>query len=301
MLSNSWSWYVITLAVLNIIFMVWLLLATNKKNDIDESDTTGHKWDGIEELNNPLPRWWLGLFIITIIFAVVYLYFYPGLGNYEGSLKWSQQSQFETEVAENRVKQDAYFVEFADLDVNALASSDKAMDTAERLFLNNCSACHGSAAQGAKGFPNLVDDDWLWGGDAKSIIASIENGRAGVMPNLGLGSKVEVLARYVQHLSGETVSPFVLEKGPDMFVICAACHGPQGQGNQALGAPNLTDDIWLHGGSTNEIAAILRNGKIGNMPSFSSLLSEIEIKLLAAYVMSLNSTAPRDKALSKAQ
>jgi cytochrome c oxidase cbb3-type subunit 3 len=301
MLTNNWSWYVITLAVLNIIFMVWLLMATNKKNDIDETDTTGHKWDGIEELNNPLPRWWLGLFIITIIFAVVYLYFYPGLGNYEGSFKWTQQSQFETELAENRKKQDAYFVEFSDLDVNALANNAKAMDTAERLFLNNCSACHGSSAQGAKGFPNLVDDDWLYGGDAKEIVASIANGRAGVMPNLSLGGKAEVLARYVQHLSGKTASPFVVEKGPDMFVVCTACHGPEGKGNHALGAPNLVDDIWLHGSSTNEIVAVLRNGKQGNMPSFSSLLSTIEIKLLAAYVMSLNSTELQKKIVSNAE
>lgn len=289
MLSNSWSWYVIALAVLNIIGMVWLLVITNKDNGIDKTDTTGHKWDDIEELNNPLPRWWLGLFIITIIFAAAYLYLYPGLGSYEGSLKWSQMSQFEQEVIQNRAKQDDYFAEFAALDVNALGTNSKAMDTAERLFLNNCAACHGSAAQGAKGFPNLVDHDWLYGGSGDTIVASIRNGRAGNMPNLALGSKTTVLARYVQSLSGKEASPYVLEKGPSLFAVCAACHGPEGKGNQALGAPNLTDDIWLHGGSINEIESVLRNGKKSNMPSFSSLLSETEIKLLAAYVLSLNS------------
>jgi cytochrome c oxidase cbb3-type subunit 3 len=288
MLSNSWSWYVIVLAVLNIVFMVWLLMATNKDNGIDKTDTTGHKWDGIEELNNPLPRWWLGLFIITIIFAAVYLYFYPGLGNYQGSLKWSQTSQFSAEVAANLEKQNAYFKEFADLKIDALSSNAIAMDTAERLFLNNCSACHGSSAQGAKGFPSLIDNDWLYGGDANAILTSIKSGRSGVMPNLALGNKANVLAQYVQHLSGKEVTPFVLEKGPSMFAVCTACHGQDGKGNHALGAPNLTDDIWLHGNTTAEITAILRNGKQGNMPSFSSLLSEIEMKLLAAYVMSLN-------------
>lgn len=290
MLSNSWSWYVIVLAVLNMAGMVWLLVITNKDNGIDDSDTMGHQWDGIEELNNPLPRWWLGLFIITIVFSVLYLYLYPGLGNYEGSLKWSQTSQFDAELEKNREKQNNYFDEFVDLDVVALSSNAKAMDTAERLFLNNCSACHGSSAKGAKGFPNLTDNDWLYGSDPDTIIASIENGRAGNMPNLALGKKVGVLARYVQHLSGQEATPYVKEKGPSLFAICASCHGPEGKGNQAIGAPNLTDDIWLHGSSTQEISSILINGKKGNMPSFSSLLSTIEIKLLAAYVVSLSAT-----------
>lgn len=295
MLSNSWSWYVIILAVLNIFGMVWLLVITNRDNGIDKTDTTGHQWDDIEELNNPLPRWWLGLFILTIIFAAVYLYLYPGLGNYEGSLKWSQTSQFEAEVVKNKEKQDRYFSEFSGLDVNALSTNAKAMDTAERLFLNNCSACHGSAAQGAKGFPNLVDQDWLYGGDPDAIIASIANGRAGNMPNLALGAKATILARYVQHLSGTEVSPYVMEKGPELFGVCAACHGPEGKGNQAIGAPNLTDNIWLHGGTTPEIEKVLRNGIQANMPSFSSLLSDTEIKLLAAYVMSINTSLSEAK------
>ena len=295
MLSNSWSLYVIALAVLNILGMVWLLVITNRDNGIDEADTTGHTWDDIEELNNPLPRWWLGLFILTIIFAAVYLYLYPGLGNYEGSLKWTQTSQFEAEVAKNKEKQDDYFSEFATLDVNTLATNTKAMDTAERLFLNNCAACHGSAAQGAKGFPNLVDHDWLYGGSPEAIIASIANGRAGNMPNLALGAKSTVLARYVQYLSGQEVSPYVIEKGPQLFGVCAACHGPEGKGNQMLGAPNLTDDIWLHGGSTTEIETVLRNGIQGNMPSFSSLLSDTEIKLLAAYLISMNTSNTETK------
>ena len=288
MMSNGWSWYVIALVVLNILGMVWLLVITNKNNDIDESDTTGHKWDGIEELNNPLPRWWLGLFIATIIFSVIYLYIYPGLGNYQGSIGWSQTSEFNQAMAANRSKQDAFFTEFVDLDVPALSTNDKAMETAERLFLNNCSTCHGSKAQGAKGFPNLTDSDWLYGSDADTILQTITNGRAGVMPDLALPeANVGVLAYYVQGLAGGEITDFAREKGKTLFVICASCHGQDGKGNQQLGAPNLTDNIWLHGSRISEISSILRNGKQGNMPSFKTLLSENEIKLLAAYVVSL--------------
>ena len=287
MMTNGWSWYVIALVVLNILAMVWLLIATSKGNDIAESDTTGHKWDGIEELNNPLPRWWLGLFIITIIFAGIYLYIYPGLGNYQGSLGWSQTSQFDDAMAANRLKQDAYFAGLVDLDIPALATNDKAMDTAERLFLNNCATCHGSDAHGAKGFPNLTDEDWLYGNNAETIVQTLTNGRAGVMPNLAISeTNISVLAHYVKGLAGEQATEFVMEKGRTLFGVCAACHGPQGRGNQQLGAPNLTDNIWLHGSSITDISAVLRNGKQGNMPSFKSLLSENEIKLLAAYVYS---------------
>lgn len=287
-MSNSWSIYIIVLAVGNIVAMLWLLLATSKNKGGEESDTTGHKWDGIEELNNPLPRWWFGLFILTIVYSVAYLYFYPGLGSYKGSLEWTQINQFEAAVAENRAKQSAFFAEFKGLDIPALAKNEKAMRTGERLFANNCATCHGSDAGGAKGFPNLRDNDWLYGGDPQSILTSLQGGRAGVMPNLNLSeSHVAVLAEYVQFLAGKEVTEFVQQKGRERFVVCASCHGPEGKGNQQLGAPNLTDSIWLHGSSTPEIEHILRNGVQGNMPSFSSLLSADEIRLLAAYVLSL--------------
>lgn len=290
-MSNAWSTYIIVLAVGNILAMVWLLVVTNRDNGAEESDTTGHKWDGIEELNNPLPRWWLGLFILTIIFSGVYLYLYPGLGSYKGSLNWSQMSEYRQARDANAETQAQFFAEFADYDIPALAKSEKAMATGERLFANNCATCHGSGGRGAKGFPNLTDSDWLYGNDPKIILASIENGRAGIMPNLNLdNSAVAVLARYVQHLSGEEgISDHVIESGPKRFVVCAACHGTDGKGNQALGAPNLTDDIWLHGGRVAEIEAILRDGKQGNMPRFKDLLNSNEIKLLAAYVVSLSS------------
>ena len=288
-MSNAWSVFIIVLVVGNIIGMLWLLLATSKSNDIADTDTTGHKWDDIEELNNPLPRWWLGLFIITIIFSVVYLYLYPGLGSYEGSQGWSQIGQFEQEKEANRQKQTAYLGPLANSSISELARNPKAMETAGRLFANNCSTCHGSDAGGAKGFPNLRDNDWLYGGSQEKIVESIALGRAGVMPNLQLPEKnVAVLSEYVRHLAGAEVSDFVKQVGPERFGLCAACHGADGKGNQAIGAPNLTDNIWLHGGSSAEIEAVLRNGVNANMPSFSDLLSETEIKLLAAYLLSLN-------------
>ncbi|MEM7359055.1 MAG: cytochrome-c oxidase, cbb3-type subunit III [Pseudomonadota bacterium] len=287
MMSNAWSWFVIVLVAANIIGMVWLLMATSKSNGIDEADTTGHKWDGIEELNNPLPRWWLWLFILTIVYSIAYLYVYPGMGNYAGSFGWTQTNQYEAERAANRVQQDTYFADFVDLDIPALSQNRKAMETAERLYLNNCSTCHGSTAQGAKGFPNLRDDDWLYGKDADSILQSITNGRAGVMPDLGLpAANVAVLAHYLKGLSGGEASDYAMQRGEALFEVCASCHGADGTGNQLLGAPNLTDDIWLHGASVAEIETVLRDGVQGNMPSFDSLLSTNEIRLLSAYVYS---------------
>lgn len=288
MLTDNWSWYIIALAVLNILAMAWLLLATGKKNDLAESDTTGHKWDGIEELNNPLPRWWLGLFIITILFSGLYLVLYPGLGNFKGTLGWTQMGQYEEALKQNRVKQDAFFAEFVDLDIPSLAENAKAMETADRLFRNNCATCHGSDARGARGFPNLSDSDWLYGGEAAAIQRTITSGRAGVMPNLGVTSAdATILAYYVKGLAGEDVSDHAQQKGKALFAVCAACHGLEGKGNQAIGAPNLSDNIWLHGSSIPEIETIILNGKQGNMPGFQTLLSANEIKLLSAYVYSL--------------
>lgn len=284
MMSNNWSWYVIILVVLNILGVLWLLLATSKGDET----SMGHEWDGIKELNNPLPRWWFGLFLISIIWGFGYLYFYPGLGNYEGSLGWTQTGEFEESLKANRSKQEAFFAEYSELDIPQLAANVTAMETGQRLFLNNCATCHGSAGQGAKGFPNLADDDWLKDSSAATIYSTIQNGRNGMMPNLGISKANSViLAEYVQSLSGAKVSRYVTEKGPSLFQICAACHGPDGKGNKVLGAPNLTDDIWMHGSTSAEISHIIENGVQANMPSFKRLLSPSEMKFLAAYVLSL--------------
>lgn len=287
-MSNSWSWFVIILVVLNILAMVWLLMASSSTDQPSHDDEAPHEWDGIQELNNPLPRWWYWLFMITIVYSLGYLYFYPGLGNYAGSLGWTQMSQFEEEHTVNRGKQDVFFAKYADLSLPELAANQTAMQSGQRLFLNNCATCHGSAGQGAKGFPKLTDDDWLIDGKPETIYNAIANGRQGIMPNLGLSNaNVVVLAQYVQSLSGKEVSDFVLEKGPSLFQVCAACHGADGKGNSLLAAPNLTDDIWTHGGSTQDIEYVIANGIQANMPSFSQLLSESEMRLLAAYVLSI--------------
>ena len=288
-MSDFWSVFVIVLVVGNILGMVWLLMATSRSNDLDDKATTGHKWDGIEELNNPLPRWWLGLFIITIVFGVAYLYVYPGLGSYEGQFGWTQKQAYEQAKAANEAKREAFYAEFADIEIPALAKSERAMTAAERLFANNCATCHGSDGGGAKGFPNLTDADWLYANDPVSLVSTLVNGRAGVMPNLNLSdADVAILSYYVKHLAGEEGSEHVQREGQKRFATCAACHGADGKGNKALGAPNLTDDIWLHGGRIADIETILRNGKQGNMPSFRSTLTDPEINLLAAYVLSIS-------------
>lgn len=287
-MSNSWSWFVIILVLLNILAMVWLLMATSSADQPSHEDEAPHEWDGIQELNNPLPRWWYWLFMITIVYSLGYLYLYPGLGNYAGSLGWTQMSQFEEKQTLNRGKQDAFFANYADLSLPELAANQTAMQSGQRLFLNNCATCHGSAGQGAKGFPKLTDDDWLIDGKPETIYNAIANGRQGIMPNLGLSNaNVVVLAQYVQSFSGKEVTDFVLEKGPGLFQVCAACHGADGTGNSLLAAPNLTDDIWTHGGRTQDIEYVIANGIQANMPSFSQLLSESEMRLLAAYVLSI--------------
>lgn len=287
-MSTFWSIFVIVLVVGNIVGIAWLLFATAKGVDPNDPETTGHEWDGIQELNNPLPRWWLGLFIITIVYGVGYLYFYPGLGSFAGSLGWTQEGQYEQAKQENEDRKAEFYSEFKEIDIPSLATNAKAMDSAGRLFANNCATCHGSDGGGAKGFPNLRDSDWLYHNDPAAIVSTITNGRAGMMPNLNLSpADVTVMAYYVKHLSGEPVSEHVQIEGKKRFAICAACHGADGKGNKNLGAPNLTDQVWLHGSRIADIEAILRNGIRANMPAFKATLMQDEIRLLSAYVLSM--------------
>ncbi|MEO0369187.1 MAG: cytochrome-c oxidase, cbb3-type subunit III [Pseudomonadota bacterium] len=288
-MSSFWSALVTILVVGNILAMVWLLFGSNKLENPDDDATTGHIWDGIQELNNPLPRWWMWLFVLTILFSAIYLVVFPGLGAYQGTLGWSQNSQFEKQRSQNRIKQEQYFSQFKDLDISELSHQTKAMDTAGRLFAQNCATCHGSDAGGAIGYPSLRDQVWLYGGSGEQIVQSISLGRAGMMPDLNLSERdIAVLAEYVKHLSGVEVSDYVKQVGPKRFIVCTACHGPDAKGNQHIGAPDLTDREWVHGNSHRQIAAVLRNGVQGNMPSFRTLLSELEIKFLAAYLLSLS-------------
>lgn len=297
-MSSFWSLFIIVLVVGNIAGMLWLLFATAKKipgerqEENQPVETTGHEWDGITELNNPLPRWWLWLFLLTVVFSVVYLVLYPGLGAWAGTLGWSQTGQHQAEIESVNARQEVYFAEYRQQDIPQLAKNDAAMQTAGRLYANNCAICHGSDAQGAPGFPNLADDDWLYGGSPEQIQHSIANGRSGVMPAMGgaVGEKgVYELSHYLISLSRGSKDTMAIEAGQKRFAMtCAACHGADAKGNQALGAPDLTDDTWLHGRSLSQIQMVIREGRTGNMPAHQDLLGDDKVRLLAAYVYSLS-------------
>lgn len=296
MLNSFWNWFVIILTLVNIFGCWWLLQWTKgiSNRDAENIGSTGHVWDeDLVELNSPLPRWWLYLFNITILFALVYLVLYPGLGNVKGILGWTQLGELQAEVALADISQEAVYSRFRDMQGSELIADQEANEIGHRLFANNCAMCHGSDGRGAPGFPNLTDSDWLYGGSYEQILTSLRQGRSGVMPPLGaaLGEDgvTEVVA-YVQQLSGQPADASLAAAGKTRFdMLCIACHGPDGTGNQMLGAPNLTDEIWLHGGSPEIIAATINNGRNGKMPAHEALLSEDRQKLLAAYVASLSS------------
>ncbi|MGB5292410.1 MAG: cytochrome-c oxidase, cbb3-type subunit III [Lysobacterales bacterium] len=297
MLTSFWHWYVIIITIGTVLGCFWLLQWTkgvsNRDEEGDGTGTTGHVWDeDLVELNNPLPRWWLQLFYGTIAFAFIYLILFGGLGNIGGVLGWSQEGQYESEMQAANEAQEAVFSRYREMDNETLIADAEANATGQRLFANNCAMCHGSDGRGAKGFPNLADNDWLYGGTFDSIMQTLENGRAGAMPVMvaGLDDKaIGELVVYVQSMSGQKADPGMAANGKKNFdMLCVACHGPEGDGNQALGAPRLNDDIWLYGGDPATIRETLIKGRNGNMPAFNDLLSEDRRRLLAAYVLSLS-------------
>jgi cytochrome c oxidase cbb3-type subunit 3 len=295
-MNSAVSLFVIVFTLVNILACLWLMWWTAKRRGTtqDQAEKTGHVWDGdLEEYNNPLPRWWLGLFVITIMFAFAYLIFYPGLGNFAGTSGWTQASQHQAEVDTAQAKLERHLTGLGDATLEELAVNDTAMGTARNLFGLYCSTCHGSDARGAKGFPNLADNDWLWGGDTATIYQTIAQGRTGVMPawKAALGDKgVEEMIAYVLSLSGRKVPQDMAAAGqPRYAVMCIACHGPDGKGNVALGAPNLTDDVWLYGGSVDAVRETIANGRNNQMPPHEELLGPMKTKLLAAYVLNLSS------------
>jgi cytochrome c oxidase cbb3-type subunit 3 len=304
MMTERASLFVIVFTVINIAACLWLMwwTARTRASKIDptaseeSTDKTGHVWDGdLEEYNNPLPRWWLGLFIITIAFAAAYLTFYPGLGNFSGAKRWTQVGQYEAQVAEARAQLDQRLAAVKDRPLAELARDANAMSTARNLFGANCSTCHGSDARGARSFPNLTDSDWLWGGGADLIYQTIAHGRTGTMPALGevLGADgVNEVAAYVVSLSGQKAPADWVSAGEQRFAtLCAGCHGVEAKGNQLLGAPNLTDDAWLHGGDFDTVRATITKGRNNQMPAHLDTLGEAKVRLLAAYVLSLGHTA----------
>ena len=292
--SDFWSFYVAGLTVLGIVGCGVLLWMTARKKIQSASDnTTGHVWDeDLREMNNPMPRWWMWLFVITIIFAFAYLAIYPGLGKYSGQLGWTQTGAYEAEVAKANAELEPLYARFASMKPEEIAVDPQAVAIGERLFMNNCAQCHGSDAHGSKGFPNLTDGDWLYGGSPEKIHETLVNGRMGNMPPMGaaVGTPDEVrnLANYVLSMSGSPHDSLRASLGKPKFAACAACHGMDGKGNQALGAPNLTDDIWLHGWGETAIVNIINNGKVNVMPAQAEKLTEAQINVLASYVWSMS-------------
>jgi cytochrome c oxidase cbb3-type subunit 3 len=291
-LSSGWAWFVALLSVGGLLFCLWLLLASAKTTTMAPDGSTGHVYDGIVELNKPLPRWWLILFVLTVLFSFGYLWLYPGLGVHGGRLGWSQEQQLADEQSAARQRLQPLFAKYQAMDAPQLAQQPEAMAMGQRLFLNHCAQCHGSDAKGSKGFPNLTDADWLWGGSFETVKETITRGRVGQMPALGeaVGSPEQQrnLAHYVLSLSGSAHDSLRAALGRSHYSVCAACHGPKGQGNPALGAPNLSDRIWLHGAGEEAVLAMIRKGKHSEMPGQHKMLSPEQIHVLGAYVLSLS-------------
>ncbi len=322
-MSSFWSIW-ISVLTLGTLVGCFLILRMCLKNfaGVPEGESMGHTFDGIEELNNPLPKWWSTFFLVTIVWAFGYLLLYPGLGNWEGLLGWKSSNQgilsleeserktienlkegsnvlvqYDREIKTANERYGPIFKAYAARDIKELAADKDALKVGQRLFLQNCSQCHGSDAHGTTGFPNLADKDWLYGGTPEAIKASIMHGRKanGMMAwesALGGEAGVKEVAAYVLSLSGREVDTNVASKGKAKFAMCAACHGPDGQGSLAmgipLGAPNLTDNIWLYGGSPRAVEASIKNGRSGVMPAWSKILGAEKVHVISAYVYSLS-------------
>lgn len=293
--SNFWPVFITAISLLGIFGCALLLWLTSKVKIASPNgdNTSGHVWDEtLREMNNPLPRWWVWMFIITIIFALFYLAAYPGLGSYAGKLGWTEVNQYEKEMTNANKALEPLYARFAAMPTEELANDKEAKAIGERLFMNNCSQCHGSDAKGSRGFPNLTDHDWLHGGSPAKIQETITGGRIGVMPPIaaavGTEDDVKNVANYVLSLSGSKHDAARAALGKEKFVICAACHGPDGKGNTDIGSPNLTDNIWLHGAGEANIIKRINEGKINQMPAQEGKFSPAQIHVLAAYVWGLS-------------
>lgn len=292
-----WSAYVAGATLVGILGCLVLLWVTSRKKVAARTDnTTGHVWDeDLTEMNNPLPMWWVWLFIGTIVFSLLYLVAYPGLGAHQGQLAWTQKGEYDAEVAQAERDLAPLYAGFTGRKAEELAGDPNAMAIGERIFMNNCAQCHGSDARGSKGFPNLADADWLYGGAPEKIAESVRQGRVGVMPPMGaaVGNSDDVknVANYVLSLSGAPHDSLRAQLGRSKFTACAACHGANGKGNPALGAPDLTDDVWLHGWGEQAIIAIVNQGKTNQMPAQAGKLTEAQIHVLGAYVWGLSNKA----------
>ncbi len=295
-MSTAWSIYVAAVTLLGIagcFVLLYFVLIKKIPSASEDDNTTGHVWDeNLRELNNPMPRWWVGLFFITIFFSIAYLILYPGLGNFKGVLGWSQEGEYKEEVAKEATQLEPLYARFVSMTPEQIAADPPAMAIGDRLFMNHCSQCHGSDARGSKGFPNLADNDWLYGGTPDKIIETITKGRHGNMPPMAAAvdtaEDVKNVANYVLSMSSSPHDSLRASLGKPKFAACAACHGMDGKGNQALGAPNLTDDIWLHGYGEKAIINMIEHGKANQMPAQEGRLTPPQIKVLASWVWGLS-------------
>lgn len=290
--SGFWNIYVVGLVLVSVIgcgVFLWMQGSATHA----AGQTTGHVWDEtLEEYSNPLPNWWRWLFYITIVFGLFYLAMYPGLGTYQGQFSWSSVGQYGGEMKKADEQYGPIFKKFQSQDILTVAANKDAKEMGQRLFLTYCSQCHGSDAKGAKGFPNLTDSDWLFGGTPEQIKESITKGRDAMMPAKGLkpdlnGDQIKDLAAYVRSLSGLSSDSVRAQRGKELFApACGACHGPDGKGMLGL-APNLTDKVWLYGSSEAEIIHGITNGRTNRMPAFGEFLGDAKVHLLTAYVYGL--------------
>lgn len=296
-MSAFWHWFVVIITLAFTAAMVWLFVSTGRTQvqsqaHDEHGETTGHVWDeDLREYNNPMPRWWLWLFYGTVIFSLGYLVLYPGLGRWDGTLGWSQQGQYEEQMARAAAAFEENFSELVDQPVSELVDNDQALRMGRNIFAHNCSTCHGSDARGAEGYPDLTDGHWIWGGEPERVLQSIVNGRQAVMPGFGdaLGDQgVTRTAVYVQKLAGKSVDATMAAAGERNYQQnCASCHGPEGKGNVQLGAPDLTSGVYTYGGDLDSLRHTIRNGRNGVMPAQEELIGQARSKLVAAYVLSL--------------
>lgn len=294
--GGFWSWFIGVSTVVSLValFIFVLKLSTGKRKDAgDKVETMGHVWDeNLAELNTPLPRWWLYLFIGSLIWGAGYLLFYPGLGAYAGLLGWSQINQLEQEMQAADAAYGPIYAQFKNTDLRQLAENEAALKIGESLYSSYCTTCHGSDARGARGYPNLRDSDWLYGGEPDNIKVSILQGRRALMPAWGEVLSAEDIfnvTAYVEQLSGREVNSMHASLGGAIYnQNCALCHGADGKGNPMLGAANLTDDIWLYGGSQKKITESIVRGRNGVMPAHREFLGEAKAHILAAYIYSLS-------------
>ena len=301
-MSQGWTWYVIALVVLNIAGCVWLLWWTGKRRPGDPGPTdTSHVWDGdLTENNQPMPRWWINLFYITIVFSIGYLVYYPGMGSFKGTSGWTSRAEHDADKAVQDARLEKAFAPYAGKPLPELAGDPTALKLGQSIFANNCATCHGSSGQGAIGYPNLADRVWHWGGEPDAILQTVLEGRQAAMPAwgavlAGMGGEQaqDYVISYVRSLAKPTAKPeFMAAQGKPLYDgVCAACHGAEGKGNPALGAPDLTDDYWLYGDSNESLYATISTGRNGVMPAHGPLIGETRARLAAAYVWSLSQPA----------